>query len=159
MFEGVSRKSDGAKNNKKKKLLRAPVLYPYAETLADRHTTTLEIIRHCRPFLSHTTKLRDCIFSSPWARFGGTVQPLKHVRRSHSGFCFEPSSFRRQLRQFANWTTSEFPCLRVPNQTPEWGISAHPAVTHRNITGPLPGCGAVRCARFTAPSVPPKDMG
>lgn len=63
-------------------------------------------------------------------------------------FLLSPRVSQNNFRQNANWTGSEFPCLRVPNQTRERGILVHPTVTRRDITGPLPICWAGWCARF-----------
>lgn len=114
--------------------------------MADRPTATLETT-HCRQFPSlHNYIILHLELGfepvpNPWNIFVEVMVALV-------------SSFPRQLRQSANWTASEFLYLRVPNQSREWGISVHPTMTQRNITGPLPDCWEKGCTRFKTHGIP-----
>lgn len=54
--------------------------------MADRPTATLETT-HCRQFPSLTAT--QLYYISPGTWFWTSIQPLKHIRRSHGGFSFK----------------------------------------------------------------------
>lgn len=98
---------------------------------------------------------RCLVIVLPWTRFRTTIQPLKHIRRSHGDFIRSLQVSEDNFVSTPTGRPASSPCLRVPNQTREWGILVHPTVTRRNLIGALPICWVIRCARFNAQNSPP----